>query len=662
MFLISYLAHEDQYITAVQERLSLAKPPMAMVIARALPDVISQAQTLPLHAVIVDLTWPRDLWVKLLADLQMYPTLPLVALSPTDSNTHWWEMATELLRLDERPELFLHKLERSCQVSRTRPVLAETALPASSMPPPPGPISAFQAQPGLLENTQFRQFAEIFSRLDEEALLTSFLAWVQQACQASRAVLLLRDPQNGNFECRAHRGLPSSLIPLCRFQQTAPLCNWLASTGRILLNEAEGEPLGQDVLHGLSLLQAVVAIPMVLDGQLIGIIGLGPRLVGRSYTFHELEALFTLGGHVALTVHHTREHFETRALQELNEHMLSVMPTGTIVLGDDQQIAFVNAPAGRLLGKSRKSLQGTDLRSLPSPLGDLAYAALLSRQNLPRRELTLATTGLPVAVTSFALGTTPPSSMLLLEDLSAVKQLEQERERRVDLEVVTNLVHYLAHELRNPLVALSTFGNLVPDHADDPDFREFCESVLQPEIGRVNLILEQLLVLTNHAEFQFSTVDMGALFEHVTSTEDMRAAVVMSVPISLPALYGDAHRLETALLCILRTAMHFSFQSTPTTVRVELADGEIRVHIEVAAAPDLDLALLLNPWKQLMEGSDEQVDFGLATAQYIIEQHQGTLNVSVENHILTIISRLPIRTGVDDREEESHGATESARR
>ncbi|MHB9023588.1 MAG: GAF domain-containing protein [Armatimonadota bacterium] len=661
MFLISYLAHEDQYITAVQERLSLAKPPMAMVTARALPDVISQAQTLPLHAVIVDLAWPRDIWAKLLSDLQLYPALPVLAMSSEDSEVAWWEMAADLLRLDERPELFLHKLERACQVAQKRPLMSESAV-STPISPSPGPAATYLPQPGLLENTQFRQFAEIFSRHDEEALLTSFLAWVQQACQASRAVLLLRDPQSGNFECRAHRGLPSSLVPLCRFPQTAPLCSWLASSGRILLNEPEGEPLAPDVLGGLGLLQAVVAIPMVLDGQLIGIIGLGPRLVGRSYTVHELEALFTLGGHLALTVHHTREHDETRALQEMNEHMLSVMPTGTIVLGDNQQIAFVNAPAARLLGKSREALQGADLRSLPSPLGDLAYSSLLSRQNLPRRELTLATTGLPVAVTSFTLGTTPPSSMLLLEDLSAVKELIVERERRVDLEVVTNLVHYLAHELRNPLVALSTFGNLVPDHADDPDFREFCESVLQPEIGRVNLILEQLLVLTNHAEFQFSTVEMGALFERVTSTEEMRSSVVMSIPISLPSLYGDAHRLETALHCILRTATHFSFESTPTTVRVELVDDAIRVHSEVATAPDLDISLLLNPWKQLIEGSDEQVDFGLATAQYIIEQHQGTLDVSNNNQILTIICRLPVRAGIDDQEEESHGAAKGARR
>ncbi len=190
------------------------------------------------------------------------------------------------------------------------------------------------------------------------------------------------------------------------------------------------------------------------------------------------------------------------------------------------------------------------------------------------------TTRLPVAVTGFPLATSPPTAMLLLEDLSAQKQLEEEHERRVDLEVVTNLVHYLAHELRNPLVSLSTYGNLVPTHADDPQFHEFCRSILQPEIVRINLILEQLVVLTHHAEFQFSTVNLAILLERVLIDELRERVEVTSPQEPLLTFYGDAHRLETAFTCMLRTAVRLAFRQEPVLLHVTQEGQVIEVRAE----------------------------------------------------------------------------------
>ncbi|MHB9130159.1 MAG: GAF domain-containing protein [Armatimonadota bacterium] len=662
MFLVCYLAHDDQYLPAVQERLALASPPMAVVTARSAPEVISQAQALPVNAVIADLTWPRAVWEQFLADLhRLHPSLPVLALSPATTELEWWALADDLLLLDERSELFLHKLARA---NHTR----GNGMPVADLPTPPAPqmsgnLSAGAASTsGLLSNQQFRQFAEIFSNMEEDTLTEAFVSWAQQACPTSRAVLLLRDPETGDFTCRAQRGLPSSLVPHCRFAQTAPLCCWLTSTSRILVKETDADYVARDVIASLDLMQAVVAVPILFDGQLVGILGLGPRLVGHSYGASELEALFALGSQIATAVHHCRINHTARAQQEMTESVLSVMPTGTIVLSEDNRIAFVNAAASTILGQTRAQLLGTDLRSLPSPLGDLAFEALCHHTNIPRRMLEICLTNRPVAVTCFALATTPPSSMLLIEDLSAQKQLEEERGRRVDLEVVTNLVHHLAHELRNPLVALSTFGDLVPTRANDPDFKIFCESVLQSEIARINLILEQLLVLTNHAEFQFGMVNLGNILERVTSTEEMRTSVVVAVPVSLPNLYGDVHRLETALTCILRTVTRLAYQNTPATMRVDMEDTDVMIYVEAPAVPGIAPEWLLNPWQQLLDGMEEHMDFGLATAQYIIEQHEGTLHVTETDNVLMIVCRLPIRLSAGDIEEGTHVAAKGTRR
>jgi len=234
MLLISYLAQDTQYLEAIQERLALAKSPLALVVARTAPELIHQAQALPVRLALADISLPRDTWMQLTAALrQLRPDFPLLALSPEASTLEWWQFADDLLRLDEPLELFHYRLE---QRSNTVP-----AMPSPSLSSVAG-LPVVNETPSLLATPQFRQFAEIFSGMEEPLLIESFVAWVQQACQTSRVVLLLRDPESGHFVCRGQRGLPSALVPHCTFPQTAPLCHWLASTGRILLRDGADHP------------------------------------------------------------------------------------------------------------------------------------------------------------------------------------------------------------------------------------------------------------------------------------------------------------------------------------------------------------------------------------------------------------------------------------
>jgi nitrogen-specific signal transduction histidine kinase len=663
MYLVCYLAHDDADIPAVQERLALAEQSMGLVTAGSVPELISRVQTLPIRALVVDSSWPRAVWTQLKTELRAVQwNLPVYAVAAGATEMEWWRVADDLLRLDEDLDLFLFRLAREAKNAGVVPVseYAASVTVAPVAPPSLGP-PPFSELPGLLEIPQFRQFAEIFTGLEEAELVETFIAWVQSACQTSRAVILLRNEQSGVFECRAHRGLSSAIVPHCAFAQTAPICRWLATTNRILLREYGAT---NEMIDDLELIQAVAAVPILFDGQLVGILGLGPRIVGNSFNSTELEGLYAIAGQIAVALHHCRMHRTIRRQQEMTEHMLEVMPTGAIVLNADQRIAFVNASAAAILGKTRAALQGMDLRALPSPLGDMAYESIVSKRDLPRRELQLAPSGHPVAVMCFILATSTPSAMLLVEDRSAQKRLEEERERRVDLEVVTNLVHYLAHELCNPLVTLSTFSNLVPSRAGDADFEEFCDSVLQPEIGRVNLILEQLLVLTHHAEYQFTQVDLGALLERVTGVEELRSLIVTSIPPNLPVLQGDAHRLETAVTCLMRTVVRLGNRETPATMRVEADERQeaVVISIELPTSEGLAPEWLLNPWQQLMGGPEQHVDLGVATAQYIMEQHQGTLNVSQSGNVLYLICRLPLRAEKRGGEDVWHDAKESARR
>ena len=54
----------------------------------------------------------------------------------------------------------------------------------------------------------------------------------------------------------------------------------------------------------------------------------------------------------------------------------------------------------------------------------------------------------------------------------------------------------VAHEIKNPLVALKTFVDMVPRRAKDPAFIARFQDIVPKEVDRVNAIMEDLFELS----------------------------------------------------------------------------------------------------------------------------------------------------------------------
>lgn len=84
-------------------------------------------------------------------------------------------------------------------------------------------------------------------------------------------------------------------------------------------------------------------------------------------------------------------------------------------------------------------------------------------------------------------------ALAVLTDLTEIKLLEAEVRRAERLATVGTLAAGMAHEIKNPLVSLKTFAQLLPQKYDDPEFRESFSQIASGEIERINTLVEQLL-------------------------------------------------------------------------------------------------------------------------------------------------------------------------
>src|SRR5204863_3994625 len=72
----------------------------------------------------------------------------------------------------------------------------------------------------------------------------------------------------------------------------------------------------------------------------------------------------------------------------------------------------------------------------------------------------------------------------------------------------TDLAASMSHEIRNPLVAIKTFAQLLPERFDDPDFgKDFNEVVVQ-EIDRLDKMITQINNFAHPSELVMKPVDL----------------------------------------------------------------------------------------------------------------------------------------------------------
>ncbi|PYN09391.1 MAG: hypothetical protein DME06_15335, partial [Candidatus Rokuibacteriota bacterium] len=310
------------------------------------------------------------------------------------------------------------------------------ALRSQSLPRPTnvGPMSTPDMPAAVLEQA-LKEFARALAAgFDLPRMLELFLDAVGEMVRPSRSALLLVDEAGSTYRIRAHRGLASPIVESVRLAVDTGLPQWFAKEGRLLhLDEAqqrEADHRTRGLARDLGLLQAVVAIPLIVSGELVGILTLGERVVGGSYGRRETEILFVLASQFGTAVRDIGLHHQLQREKEYNEQILAHMSSGVITIGRDEKVSTVNRRAQEILDLPVRDIISHDLRVLPSPLGDLLFETLSRRRTVHRTEVQLAFRNLPLEVSTYPImgdAPQPLGAVIVFEDLSAQKALAAEK-------------------------------------------------------------------------------------------------------------------------------------------------------------------------------------------------------------------------------------------
>ena len=388
-----------------------------------------------------------------------------------------------------------------------------------------------------------KEFAKALAAgFDLPRVLDLFLDAVSEMVRPSRSALLLSDQAGRQYRVRAYRGLAPHVAEALALSAESGLPFWLAAEGRLIqIDEAQAratDPTAREIAREMAVLQSVVAIPLISHGELVAILTLGQRITGGAYSRGETEILFNLGTHLAKAIRDIRLYHMLEYQREFNERILARMSNGVITIAPDETVVIMNRRAEEILGMSAKDVLNKDLRILPSPLGDLLFETLSRRRSANRTEVQLAIRNLPLEVSTYPVmgeGAEPLGAVLVFEDLTAQRQLAMEKRAAEQLQLLTRVVARIADEIKNPLVSINAFMELIGERYDDASFRQQFSMVVGRDVRRLVQIFDKLAALVNEGDYKRDLADIRTVAEECLA--DLGAQ-------PLPAVNGEARLLS----------------------------------------------------------------------------------------------------------------------
>jgi len=306
-------------------------------------------------------------------------------------------------------------------------------------------------------------------------------------------------------------------------------------------------------------------IPVFQEKELFGIILLGKKVNKKAFSQEDVQMFLAFSGQLAMGAKNACLYSELKEAKVYRENILQSLKNGVIVVDDNDEVTFINNEAKRILGLRETSTTEIILNHF----GNDTYRALRHMLNSDTEYLNIeilikrGNKTIPCGMIASKLKTEDGQkvgALMILTDLTELKLLQTEKQHADRLAYIGTLAANIAHEVKNPLVAINTYFQLLPQKKDDLEFQGDFQKIALKEISRINRIIEDLLDLAKPAEPLMQPIDpRNAILDIINFLRDTAIEKGIEITTVLEekrcAIIASEDKIKQVILNILQNSL-----------------------------------------------------------------------------------------------------------
>jgi signal transduction histidine kinase len=318
--------------------------------------------------------------------------------------------------------------------------------------------------------------------------------------------------------------------------------------------------------------------------------------------------------------------------------------SGVLVLDRHFHVCSHSANVPALLGIAPGKLSGAGLDALPLRLRDLVQAANTSGDTASGTQfLNLAdakSASIRFTVLPLSGGDYEGQTAVLLQDITLARQLEDDIRQLDRLASVGTLSAEMAHEVKNALVAVKTFVELLLEKNPGNEL----EATVQREIRRIEDIVGEVLKFSRNAAPKLEPASVHTVLDRTlklvrSQFEGRNITIVTRFAAAPDTVQGDENHLEQAFMNLLLNAAEAMTGDGTLTLETDLvagdsslpADGKRRLRVIIRDSGEgISSENLSRMFEPFFTTKQAGTGLGLAITRRIIHEHHGIIRAESE--------------------------------
>ncbi|MCF6283875.1 MAG: ATP-binding protein [Candidatus Hydrogenedentes bacterium] len=455
-------------------------------------------------------------------------------------------------------------------------------------------------------------------RGDNQRLIQRLIEATADVFDSVRCSLLLE--KQGVVIVAAAHGMPSHITEQLQLSFESGMMHWFDS--HACLFDSLAIRSAPQAIKELQVLRGVLAAPLMDDGLVFGALVLGEKASGLPYSQEERELLSLFVRSVEILFERADDALLNEGSNGPTHHVLNNLPVGLVTISSDRKVTLINPHGESLLSVESNNVIGNSVQKLGSAFADVVLRAIAdgtTRTNEiirdPRRNVSLSVNVSPNETGGAVASFLPQPEEAISQEELAYSPFWEYLSTRV------------AQEIKNPMVAINTFAQLLPRKYDSEDFRDAFSRVVQQEVERINRVVETLFEFARNPKLRMQHCNLNETVRTVLSSFQTE---LDKHSIKLAQDY-DPEIIETDMDPVffsqaLHNVVQNSIEAMPTggTIQVSTCQQDNKVEIRVSdSGPGIsqeDSDLIFLPFYSTKE---QGMGLGLTIANRILHQHQG---------------------------------------